>query len=118
MNVEEIIFNKYSDFGYKSVSGELYLPFKWALKLVEECNEQEIAVIGLDFVHINSTKIVPVSPLNGVDCSGLLYKHKIWVEVVKECNDFVINVLINEQNRDSTQYCNFVLLSISEWGSN
>lgn len=117
MAVEDIIFNKYSKYGYKSVSGELYLPFEWAVEIVKECNEIEVAVIGLEFFQLQDTQVVPVSPLNGMDCSDLLNKHRLWGDVVKGCNNFALKVLNQEQNRDSSQYCNFVLLDVNEWGN-
>lgn len=112
--LHEIIFNKYSKYE-RLTHGELYLPLSTNKEFVEECNLLKVAIIGLEFFHVQSGKVVPINPINGIDCSSLLSQYEEWNEVVKNCHKEVINVLQQEEERDNTQYYNPTLLEKSEW---
>jgi hypothetical protein len=88
--LREIIFNKYSKYG-RLAYGDLYLPLCTAKEFVEECNLLKVAIIGLEFFHVQSGKVVPINPINGIDCSSLLSKYEEWNEVVKNCNKEIIH---------------------------
>ncbi len=93
---------------------ERYLPLQEAIRIVEECSRQGIAVIGIDFVHIQAGKVRPRVPINSADWSAFLQEPR-WQEVVTQCNAASLRVLEREEREDPEQLCSFVFLSEAEW---
>ena len=95
---------------------EQYLPLQEAIRIVEECSRQGVAVIGIDFVHIREGKIQPRVPINSADWSAFL-KEPRWQEVVAQCNVASLRVLEREKREDPEQLCSFVFFSEEEWAA-
>ena len=93
---------------------ERYLPLQEATRLVEECSRQGIAVIGMDFAHIQAGKVRPRVPINSADWSAFLQEF-CWQEVVAQCNAASLQVLEREKREDPEQLCSFVFFSEEEW---
>ncbi|CUH97799.1 hypothetical protein P22_3945 [Propionispora sp. 2/2-37] len=113
--VEKMLEEKFANLGYLSKSNELYLPVEVGLKLLEEGYRLGVAVIGVEFFHRKDGKIMPVEPLNGIDCSNLLNKYSDWRDVLNKCYDAVKAVLIMEKKRDDNQWCNLTFLKEQDW---
>ena len=93
---------------------ERYLPLQEAIRIVEECSRQGVAVIGMDFVHIQAGKVQPRIPINSADWSAFL-KGPYWQEVVAQCNAASLRVLEREKREDPEQLCSFVFFREEEW---
>ena len=93
---------------------ERYLPLQEAIRIVEECSRQGVAVIGMDFVHIQAGKVQPRIPINSADWSTFL-KEPRWQEVVAQCNAVSLRVLEREKREDPEQLCSFVFFREEEW---
>lgn len=93
---------------------EKYLPLQEAARLVEECSQERIAVIGIDFVHIREGKVQPCVPINSADWSDFLRAAR-WQDIVAQCNAASLRVLAREEREDSEQFCSFVFFSEEEW---
>ena len=93
---------------------EQYLPMREATRLVEECSQKRIAVIGIDFVHIRDGTIYPQIPINSADWSGFPRAARRQ-DVVVRCNAASLQVLAREGRNDPAQSCAFVFLSKEEW---
>ncbi|MBP2000781.1 hypothetical protein J2Z69_001812 [Paenibacillus shirakamiensis] len=91
--------------------GELYLPIQVASEFIQKCYDNNLAISGIDFVHIINNRIMPVSPINSMDASLLLGENRIWRNSILECKNFALSVIQKELERDSEQFCNFVVLS-------
>jgi len=112
---EKLIVEKFSALGYISKSNELYLPIENVKQLTEECQKQKVSIIGVEFFHKDGEEIIPVDPINGIDCSVLLSKYSRWDDVVDLCCNVVKNILKEEEHRDKTQWCNLTLLDQRDW---
>jgi hypothetical protein len=112
--LESLLFEKYAHYGIRT-SSEIYLPLNTATMFVEECSSFKVAIIGLEFFHIESGMRIPVIPMNGLDCSIFLTTCREWDDVVTNCNETALNVLHLEEEVDTTQYYNPTLLEKSEW---
>ena len=88
---------------------EQYLPMREATRLVEECSQEGIAVIGIDFVHIREGTIHPQIPINSADWSVFLRAAR-WQDVVAQCNAASLRVLAREEREDPEQFCSFVIV--------
>ena len=97
-------------------SNERYLPLREATRIVEGCSRQEIAVIGIDFVHIQADKVQPCVPINSADWSAFL-QESCWQEVVAQCNAASLRVLEREEREDPEQLCSFVFFREEEWAA-
>ena len=93
---------------------EDYLPLQEAIRIVEKCSRQEIAVIGMDFVHIQAGKVQPRIPINSADWSAFL-KEPHWQDIVAQCNVASLRVLEREKREDPEQLCSFVFFREEEW---
>lgn len=113
--LEEIIFAKYARYGRSTPSGELYLPFFTGEQFIDECTRLQVAIIGIDFFYVDPEYVMPVTPLNGIDNSIFLGMNISWDEIVKRCNEAVVNVLQREEKRDAKQWYNPTLFEKSEW---
>lgn len=91
-----------------------YLSLQEATRLVEKCSRQEVAGIGIDFVHIREGKIQPRIPINSADWSAFL-KESRWQDIVTQCNAASLRVLEREKREDPEQLCSFVFFSEEEW---
>ena len=112
--LESLLFEKYAHYGIRT-SSEIYLPLRTANMFVEECSSFEVAIIGLEFFHLESGMRIPVIPINSLDCSIFLTTSQEWDDVVTSCNETALNVLHLEEEVDTTQYYNPTLLEKSEW---
>ena len=90
---------------------EDYLSLQEAIRIVEECSRQGVAVIGIDFVHIREGKVQPRIPINSADWSAFL-KEPYWQDIVVRCNTASLRVLERE---DPEQLCAFVFFREEEW---
>lgn len=70
--VEEQLIDKYAQYGHISPSRELYVPLNISEKFIEECNELNIAIIGIELFNMIDKMIIPSNTINGVDCSSML----------------------------------------------
>lgn len=113
--IEQSIINKYAEYGRISLSGEIYLPISMGEKFVTECSELKVTVVGVEFFHRKGEYIIPVTPINGIDCSSIIDKYSEWKDVVNNCNKAVTVALDLEIRRDNTQYFNPSLLEEHEW---
>jgi hypothetical protein len=105
----EVLLKKYSAYG--RISGEeIYLPFSTGKAFVEECSASKVAILGLDFFHLQPGIVMPVVPINSLDCSIFLKMYENWDDIVRNCNETAMQVLIEEEERDPTQYYNPVLI--------
>ena len=111
----KILNKKYAQIGYISHNGELYLPLNYAIRFADECLENEIAIAGIDFIHKNNGKILPVVPVNSLDCSHLFSNFNNWEDIVKRSHYAAAVALKSEAQKDSKQLCTFTLLSKDEW---
>jgi hypothetical protein len=85
------LIERYEDLGV--VKGdEWYLPLKETRRIVEECSQKRIAVIGIDFVHIRKGAVQPQVPINSADWSPFL-QAACWQDVVAQCNAASLQVL-------------------------
>ncbi len=107
--LEEMIINKYSLLGYLSPGRELYLPLNFAEDFINDCSKNNIAIIGIEFFHINNNGITPVVPFRGMDYSDILKSYSKWKEVVLTCNEKALMILQNERIQDSTEFFNPIL---------
>jgi hypothetical protein len=112
--LEDLLFEKYAKYGLKT-SSEIYLPLGTSRMFVEECSSFKVAIVGLEFFHIKPGMIVPVAPINSLDCSVFLSKYEEWDKVVKNCNEAALKVLHLEEKKDHTQYYHPTLFENSEW---
>lgn len=93
---------------------EQYLPLQEAIRIVEEYSRQGVAVIGMDFVHIQAGKVQPRIPINSADWSAFL-RGPYWQEIVAQCNTASLRVLEREKREDPEQLCSFVFFREEEW---
>ena len=93
---------------------ERYLPLQEATRIVEECSRQGIAVIGIDFVHIQAGKVQPCVPINSADWSAFLQASR-WQDIVAQCNEASLRALEREELEDPEQWCSFVFFREEEW---
>ena len=93
---------------------EQYLPLQEAARLVEEYSQKRIAVIGIDFVHIQKGKVQPHVPINSADWSPFLQAAR-WQDVVAQCNAASLRVLEREGSEDPDQFCSLIFFSEEEW---
>lgn len=93
---------------------EWYLPLKETKRLVEECSQKKMAVIGIDFVHIRQGTVHPQVPINSADWSAFLHA-ACWQDVVAQCNTASLRVLAQEERADPEQFCSLVFFSAEEW---
>ena len=93
---------------------ERYLSLQEATHLVEKCSHQGVAVIGIDFVHIQEGKVQPRIPINSADWSAFL-KEPYWQDIVAQCNAASLRVLEREEREDPKQLCSFVFFREEEW---
>ncbi len=107
--LEEMIINKYSLLGYLSPGRELYLPLNFAEDFINDCSKNNIAIIGIEFFHINNNGIPPVVPFRSMDYSDILKSYSKWKEVVLTCNEKALMILQNERIQDSTEFFNPIL---------
>ncbi len=113
--LEEIILEKYAVYGERSPNGEIFVPLHTKALFVEECTLLKVAILGIEFFHIQQGQKISLTPLNGIDCSPLLRKYETWQEVVEQCNKSVLRVLEQEEILDNTQYYNPTLLEENDW---
>lgn len=104
--LEEMIINKYSLFEYLSPGRELYLPLDFAEDFINDCTQNNVAIIGIEFFHMNNNRIKPIVPFSGMDYSDVLKSYSKWEEVVLTCNEKALMILRNERIQDSTQLFN------------
>ena len=93
---------------------EQYLPMREATRLVEECSQKRIAVIGIDFARIREGRIYPQIPINSADWSVFLRAAR-WQDAVAQCNAASLRVLEREEREDPEQLCSFVFSTEEEW---
>ncbi len=113
MSMTDQIIERYEGLGIVR-GGERYLSLQEAGRLVEECSQKGLAVIGMDFVHIRQGAIHPRVPINSADWSEFLQTVR-WQDVVAQCKAASLRVLEQEARRDPEQFCCFVLYSEEEW---
>ncbi len=104
---------RYEDRGVKK-EAEHYLPVQEATRIVQECSQKRIAVIGIDFVHIREGKVQPHVPINSADWSDFLRAAR-WQDVVARCNAASLRVLEQEGREEPDQFCSLVFFSEEEW---
>lgn len=113
--IEQILINKYTEYGRVSLSGELYLPISLGEKFVTECSELKVAVVGVEFFHRKGESVIPVIPINSINYSCILDKYLEWKDVVNNCNKAVMFALDLESKSDNAKYFNPSLLEEHEW---
>lgn len=106
--LEEQLIEKYAQYGRLSPSKELYLPLFISEKFIEECNDLNIAIIGIELFNIVSESTIPSNPISGVDCSIILHEDIEWKEIVLKCNSLVQRILLQEL--DKSGYFNPTML--------
>ena len=94
--IEERIVEKFSALGYLSKGNEWYFPIENVKPLIDACQKQNVSIIGVEFFHKEGEKLMPVDPINAIDCSVLLHKYSRWDDVVDCCFEFVRKILIEE----------------------
>lgn len=72
--LEEQLIEKYARYGRLAPSKELYLPLDISNKFIEECNNLNIAIIGIELFNIVGENTIPSNPISGVDCSSILHE--------------------------------------------
>lgn len=88
----------YAPYGVKS-GGELYLPLSMGKRFVDAYSLFKVAIISLEFFRIPPGKVIPVSPLTGIDGSSKLNKYEEWDDIIKIGNEEVLKVLLQEEKR-------------------
>jgi hypothetical protein len=111
---EKDLLKKFLPKAYLS-GGETYLPISVGAHFIGECLRENIAVLGVDFFHRRDGFIIPVDPLNSVDCSEILCRGYNWSEIVSTTCAFALYALLQERERDSSQWCTFILLEEEGW---
>lgn len=89
-------------------SKELYLPLDISNKFIEECNNLNIAIIGIELFNIVGENTISSNPISGVDCSSILHEDLEWKEIVLKCNSIVRRTLLQEL--DMSRYFNPAML--------
>ena len=112
---EQFLTKKYSEYGRVSRSGELYLPLNVGKILINDCIELNVSIIGVEFFHKKGDCIIPVTPINSLDCSSILGTNTDWKIIVRDCNKVVNDILEIELQRDKTLYFNPTFLEEQEW---
>ena len=113
--IEERIVEKFSALGYLSKGNEWYFPIENVKPLIDACQKQNVSIIGVEFFPKEGEKLMPIDPINAIDCSVLLHKYSRWDDVVDCCSEFVRKILIEEEHRDKTQWCSFTFFEQQEW---
>lgn len=111
---EQFLIKKFSEYGKVSKSGEIYLPIVLVKNFIDECSKLSVSIIGIEFFHKKGDYIIPVTPINSIDCSSIVEKNSDWKVIVNDCNSTINNILELELNGDITLYFNPTLLE-EEW---
>jgi len=114
MDLEKNLSGKYSSMGIVS-GNELYLPLSIAEHFIRDCSSLSLAITGVDFFRISNSSIIPVVQINSIDTCSLFNINIPWCENVRNCNSFVLKTLGQKECKDIVEYCNFVLISESEY---
>ncbi|MBY6037010.1 hypothetical protein KUV80_10105 [Fictibacillus nanhaiensis] len=113
MSLEESLIDKFQNRGILS-GEELYLNILDSFDFISACTDLNLAIIGVDFFYIKADGTYPIFPNKNLDCSSFLRKQEQWVDIVKSCNKFAKDSLLIESNKDSSQYCTFVVIEEGE----
>jgi len=112
---EALIKHIFGQYGI-SQGGEDYYPLNVALAITQQCNQQALAVIGLEFFTLAGERIKALPQVMGADWSDLLEADS-WEAAVIACNQATARVLQNSASDNPDYFCCLELIDQSEWRS-
>ncbi|MCZ8049795.1 MAG: hypothetical protein GPI90_20905 [Microcystis aeruginosa K13-05] len=108
---EQQLFDLYSSYGFTQ-GGELYLPISHSLKFLQDCQQNELAIIGIEGFIYEEGEISPqldlIADFSSISASD-------WQNYQNICNSAAKNFLLGVNIKDKSMVFNFVILSRSEW---
>ncbi|MTI49364.1 hypothetical protein [Sporosalibacterium faouarense] len=97
-----VFIDRFKNQCYISKSKELYIKISFFREFIKYCDELDIAIIGIDFFHKKGKSVIPINPINSLDCSMLVKKSSSWREIVLNCNEEAVRVLGYEESNDNS----------------
>ncbi|MBE9137980.1 hypothetical protein IQ254_12390 [Nodosilinea sp. LEGE 07088] len=104
------LFDLYKEHGITH-GKELYILSSYALKFVEDCTLQKVAVLGIEGFKHENQKIIPlmdeIADLSSISSAD-------WEDFMSQCNSAAKKIL-EVFGEDSEKVFNFVLMTQKEW---
>ena len=107
---EAEIFNHFAAHGIKTKYGELYLPKAKALDFITACEENGLAIIGIEGFIIVDDSILPQTDLIADYSPSLSPRGTDWIDYSHRCNTAVLE-FVQRANSQRNLYFTFVVMS-------
>jgi hypothetical protein len=92
---------------------EYYFPINLAQEFISKCNQNDIAIIGIEGFEIKNTKIIPHLEKIADFSSDT---NASWFQFKKECN-YEARKFVQHYERYRYLYLNFCLMTSAEWSA-
>jgi hypothetical protein len=111
---EAEVFDRFAADGVITEYGELYLPKSRALDLIAVCQENDLAIIGIEGFIYDAGKFVPQSDLIADYSTSRASRERDWIEYRDSCNTAAKHFVQSANSRENL-YFTFVISSCEEF---
>jgi hypothetical protein len=104
---------EYEQYGHLDAQGNLCLPLEYAEDFVRICYQHNISLIGVDFIF--RAEDDNYYHITSLDCREIIWSFADWNHLVDYCNQIVWNVIVQEGNKEGTEYFIPYLMEEYDW---
>jgi hypothetical protein len=104
---------EYEQYGLLDAQGNLCLPLAYAEDFVRVCFQHNIALTGVDFIFRAEDE--NYYQITSLDCREIIWGFADWSHLVDYCNQIVWNVIVQEGQKEGTEYFIPYMMEEYDW---